>query len=318
MIAPDLQHLLDALADESRPVLDEMLESASDLDTADLEAFRAGWITWAATRKLELLEHLGTLADENIELNFDRVNRLALSDSEPSVRRRAIQNLWECEDPSLGQRLASLLGADPSAEVRSAAAAALGRFVYMGEVDEIDEHLLRQVEDQLLAAQRDDVALEVRLRSLESLGYSSRAEVPELIEAAYRSKQEAHMQSALKAMARSASPAWEEAVTDNLHHPAPGLRAEATRAAGELELRGTVDDLIELTDDPTDEVRRAAIWSLAQIGGQAASQALTRLLETAEDDDEIALIEDGLDYIAFVDGTRDISLFDFDPDDSLS
>jgi HEAT repeat protein len=313
-MSTDLQHLLDALADASRPVVDGMLEAASDLDAAGLQAFQAGWSTWEPARKLELLEHMGQLADENIEINFDRVNRLALGDREPRVRRRAIQNLWECEDPSLGERLAALLGADPSAEVRAAAAAALGRFVYMGEVDEIDERLLRQVEDRLLAAQRDE-DLAVRLRSLESLGYSSRPEVAELIETAYRSRQEPQMQSALKAMARSASPVWEEAVVENLHHAAPGLRTEATRAAGELELRATVDDLIELTDDAIDDVRLAAIWSLAQIGGEAATQALTRLLESAQDEDELALLEDGLDYIAFVNGTRDIPLLDLDPED---
>jgi HEAT repeat protein len=307
-MSTDLQHLLDALADASRPVVDGMLEAASDLDAAGLQAFQAGWSTWEPARKLELLEHMGQLADENIEINFDRVNRLALGDREPRVRRRAIQNLWECEDPSLGERLAALLGADPSAEVRAAAAAALGRFVYMGEVDEIDERLLRQVEDRLLAAQRDE-DLAVRLR------YSSRPEVAELIETAYRSRQEPQMQSALKAMARSASPVWEEAVVENLHHAAPGLRTEATRAAGELELRATVDDLIELTDDAIDDVRLAAIWSLAQIGGEAATQALTRLLESAQDEDELALLEDGLDYIAFVNGTRDIPLLDLDPED---
>jgi HEAT repeat protein len=317
-MSSDLQHLLDALGDPSRPVNDEALEAASDLDAIGLQAFQTGWSTWEPARKLELLEHIGQLADENIELNFDRVNRLALGDAEPPVRRRAILNLWECEDPSLGEHLADLVGADSSAQVRATAAAALGRFVYMGEVDEIDEHLLRQVEDRLLAAQRDDEDPSVRLRSLESLGYSSRPEVVELIEAAYLSGQEPQIQAALKAMARSASPAWEEAVVENLHHPAPGLRAEATRAAGELELRGSVDDLIELTDDASDDVRLAAIWSLAQIGGQDATEALTRLLETAENEDEIALLEDGLDYIAFVDGTRDIPLFDFDAGDTES
>ncbi len=315
-MSTDLQHLLDALGDPLRPVQDEMLESASDLDTAGLQAFETGWSSWEPARKLEVLEHIGQIADENIELNFDRVNRLALADSEPRVRRRAIQNLWECEDPSLGERLAALVGADSDADVRATAAAALGRFVYLGEVDEIDEKLLRQVEDRLLAAQREDRDAAVRLRSLESLGYSSLPEVVELIEAAYLSGQEPQIQSALKAMARSASPAWEDSVVENLHHSAPALRAEATRAAGELELRGSVDDLIELTDDAIDDVRLAAIWSLAQIGGQAATEALTRLLETAEDEDEIALLEDGLDYIAFVDGTRNIPLLDFGAGDS--
>lgn len=311
----DLQPLLDALADPSRPIQDDQLETVSDLDEPRLRTFQAGWSAWDSGRKFEVLEHLGHLADGDIELDFDRINRMALGDEESRVRRQAIQNLWECEDPSLGQRLAALVEADPSAEVRATAAAALGRFVYLGEVEEIDEQLLRQVEGRLLTAQCDDPQEAVRLRSLESLGYSSRPEVTPLIEAAYRSGEEPRMQSALKAMARSASPAWEASILENLQHAAPGLRAEAARAAGELELRDCVDDLIELTEDAIDEVRLAAIWSLAQIGGQDAAQALTRLLESAEVEDERALLEDGLDYIAFVDGTRDIPLLDLDGED---
>jgi HEAT repeat protein len=311
----DLQHLLDALADPLQPIQNELLEAASDLDSPRLQTFQTAWSSWDPARRIQVLEHLGQLADEDIELNFDRINRLALGDEEPRIRRQAIQNLWECEDPSLGQQLAGLVEADSSAEVRATGAAALGRFVYLGEIEEIDEELLRQVEARLLAAQRDDPEEPVRLRSLESLGYSSRPEIAPLIEAAYRSGQEARMQSALRAMARSASPAWEASILANLHHAAPGLRAEAARAAGELELSDCVDDLIELTEDAIDDVRLAAIWSLAQIGGQEASQALTRLLESAEDADEIALIEDGLDYIAFVDGTRNIPLLDLDHED---
>jgi HEAT repeat protein len=224
-------------------------------------------------------------------------------------------NLWECEDPSLGHRLSALLLADPETEVRAAAAAALGRFVYLGEVEEISAQLLQEVEDRLLVAERGDGDEVVRRRSLESLGYSSRPEVPPLIEAAYRSGDERLMQSGLKAMARSANPAWAASVLENLHQPAPGLRAEAARAAGELELRESADELIELTEDAIDEVRQAAIWSLAQIGGESASRALARLLEAVEDEDEAALLEDALDYIAFVDGTRDIPLLDFDAED---
>ena len=312
----ELQNLLDALADPLQPIRNDLLEAASDLDSPRLQAFQTAWSSWDPARRIQILEHLGQLADEDIELNFDRINRMALGDEEPRIRRQAIQNLWECEDPSLGHQLAGLVEADSAAEVRATAAAALGRFIYLGEIEEIDEALLRQVEARLLAAQRDDPEEAVRLRSLESLGYSSRPEIAALIQTAYRSGQEARMQSALKAMARSASPAWEASILANLHHAAPGLRAEAARAAGELELPDSVDDLIELTGDAIDEVRLAAIWSLAQIGGQDASEALSGLLESTEGEDEIALIEDGLDYIAFVDGTRDIPLLDFDPEDS--
>ncbi len=173
----DLQHLLDALADPSQPIQHDLLEAASDLDSPRLQAFQTAWSSWDPARRIQILEHLGQLADEDIELNFDRINRLALGDEEPRIRRQAIQNLWECEDPSLGQQLAGLVEADSAAEVRATAAAALGRFIYLGEIEEIDEALLRQVEARLLAAQRDDPQEAVRLRSLESLGYSSRPEI---------------------------------------------------------------------------------------------------------------------------------------------
>jgi len=311
----DLRQLLETLSDPARPVSASSLETLSDLESSRLRGFQDAWATWTPERKFEVLEHLGRIANENIELDFGRIDRLALADPDAGVRRQAILNLWECEDSSLGQRLAALLVADPSADVRAAAAAALGRFVYLGEVEEIDEQLLRQVEDRLLAAQRGDPDEAVRQRGLESLGYSSRSEVPALIEAAYRSGDENKIQAGLKAMARSANPVWEEYVLENLHHAAPGIRVEATRAAGELDIRSSVDDLIDLTEDAIDQVRQAAIWSLAQIGGEAATQALTRLLERADNEDEASLLEDALDYIAFVEGTRDNPLLDFDAED---
>jgi len=308
----DLQPLLESLGDTAQALSDTRLQGLSDLDSRSLDTLKRAWSEWPAGRKEEVLRHLGHLADEDIELDFDRINRLALEDGAPGVRSQAIVNLWECEDPSLGHRLSALLLADPETPVRAAAAAALGRFVYLGEVEEIEPKLLKEVEDRLLVAQRGDSDEVVRRRSLESLGYSSRPEVPPLIEAAYRSGDERLMQSGLKAMARSANPVWAASVLENLHQAAPGLRAEAARAAGELELRESADDLIELTEDAIDEVRQAAIWSLAQIGGEGATQALARLLEAVEDEDEAALLEDALDYIAFVDGTRDIPLLDFD------
>ena len=311
----DLRQLLETLSDPARPVSASSLETLSDLESSRLRDFQDAWATWTPERKFEVLEHLGRMANENIELDFGRIDRLALADPDAGVRRQAILNLWECEDSSLGQRLAALLVADPSADVRAAAAAALGRFVYLGEVEEIDEQLLRQVEDRLLAAQRGDPDEAVRQRGLESLGYSSRSEVPALIEAAYRSGDEHEIQAGLKAMACSANPVWEEYVLENLLHAAPGIRAEATRAAGELDILSAVDDLIDLTEDAVDQVRQAAIWSLAQIGGEAATQALTRLLERADNEDEAGLLEDALDYIAFVEGTRDNPLLDFDAED---
>jgi HEAT repeat protein len=101
-------------------------------------------------------------------------------------------------------------------------------------------------------------------------------------------------------------------VIHELMSPAPVLRLEAARAAGELDLQDAVPSLIDLLEDVDDDVRRAAIWSLGQLGGAAANEALLRLLDRAEDEDEIELLEDALGNLAFVDGTRDFLMFDFD------
>jgi HEAT repeat protein len=172
--------------------------------------------------------------------------------------------------------------------------------------------MLSSIEEGLLTATTSDPDDHVRRRSLESLGYSSRPEVPALIGKAYDSGEQSWRLSSLVAMGRSASKPWAPKVLQELMSPAPALRLEAARAAGELDLQDSVPALTDLLDDVDDEVRRAAIWSLGQLGGAAANEALQALLDHAEDDDEIELLEDALGNAAFVDGTRDFLMFDFD------
>jgi HEAT repeat protein len=310
--------LIDDLADPSQSLPEDRLHLLSDIDATQASTLTDRWTAIPTERRLALIDRLGKLADENFELTFERINRFAMTDPDELVRRAAIRNLWECEDPGLARSLLAALLDDASNSVRAAAAGALGQFVYLGEVDEVETGLLSRIEDSLLhSASRDDDE-GVRLRSLESLGYSSRSEVPALIERAFDSDDEPQVHSALKAMGRSANPIWQEQVVSQLHNPSPILRAESVRASGELELQAAVQDLIDLTEDADQEVRRAAIWSLAQLGGTRAGETLTRLLETAQNPDDAALLEDAVDYLAFVDGTRDIALVDFDSDEDLS
>ncbi len=312
------KQLIDDLADPSQALPEDRLPLLSDIDAPQVALMANKWTAIPSERRLALIDRLGKLADENFELTFERVNRLAMADPDELVRRAAIRNLWECEDPGLAHLLLAALSDDTSDSVRAAAAGALGQFVYLGEVDEVETGLLSRIEDALLHSATRDADEGVRLRSLESLGYSSRSEVPDLIDRAFASDDEPQVHSALKAMGRSANNVWQEQVVSQLHSATPMLRAESVRAAGELELQAADQDLIDLTEDADQEVRRAAIWSLAQLGGVRAGETLTRLLEAAENPDDAALLEDAVDYLAFVDGTRDIALVDFDSDEDLS
>jgi HEAT repeat protein len=311
-MSAEFEALLAALADGSQPLPLERLPELSDLDTVRMDRLRAVWATIGDERRLKLVDALGDLADDQIEFTFERINRFAMEDPLPAIRARGIRNLWECEDPSLVAPLTAALSTDSVADVRAAAGAALGAFLFLGETHSLPGDLLPRIEEALLNSATNDADDDVRLRSLESLGYSSRGEVPPLIENAYDSKREPWMRAALVAMGRSASKPWGPKVIRELTSPIPSLRLEAARAAGELDLQEAVPSLIDLLEDVSDETRRAAIWSLGQLGGRAASEALLSALDRSEDDDEIELIEDALGNLAFVDGTRDLLLFDFD------
>jgi len=117
--------------------------------------------------------------------------------------------------------------------------------------------------------------------------------------------------SALFAMGRTADNVWAPQILAELERGAPPLRFEAARAAGELELAEAVPALQQLIEEGDIQCREAAIWSLGQIGGDAARTTLLKLLEETDDEEEVDFIEDALDNLAFTDGTADFFLFDF-------
>src|SRR3989304_4623770 len=132
-MSSSFDQLLDALSQPS-PVLPKVdLNFLSDLDVGEL----------------------GRLAQEHIELNFDRVDRMALSDPDGQVRRIAIENLWESEDPALVPARVRAPAAEPDRAVRAPAAAALGAFVSLGEVERLPTESLVEVEAALLSAVQD-------------------------------------------------------------------------------------------------------------------------------------------------------------------
>lgn len=312
----NLQKLLDSLMDEDQPIPALDLAQLSDLNRVQAQTLDQHWHHAPASNRQAVMRHLGQLAQDHIELDFEIVNRMALNDPDPDVRRQAVANLWECEDPDLARELVRLISEDDDESVRARAAEALGRFVYLGEVDKIEAELLGFIEEHLLALVQADDPGEPSLRALESLGYSSRPEVSGLIEAAYASPDEDLKRASVMAMGRSAHEQWVSAVSEELHNPSPLIREEAARAAGELEARSAVGSLIELLDDAKLPVRRAAIWSLGLIGGRRAEKALVGLQANEVFADDAGLIEDALDYLNFLGSTPDFLLMDLDgPDD---
>jgi HEAT repeat protein len=117
-------------------------------------------------------------------------------------------------------------------------------------------------------------------------------------------------------MGRSADERWQATVLSMLDHRLPLLRAEAARAAGELEISEASPALFELVRDPNAGVRAAAIWSLSQIGGEGVRETLENLLAEADDDEETDFLETALDNLAFTEGMPPFALFDFPEDEA--
>jgi len=311
-MAQELDELFSLLMDEEQLLPTEELSALSDLDTRQLDRFSTCWQSLSHQRRRTLLATLGQQADEHIELLFDSINRFGLDDPDPTIRKIAIGNLWESTDPSLPATFLTALNKDSSLEVRAAAADTLGRFVLLEELEDASLMESNQIVDDLLRTVRDGASSDLHRACVKSLGFSSREEAQAIIADAYLSEDEDLVQSALIAMGRSANPVWRPEILQELDHPSPRVRAEAARAAGELELHDAAQPLVELLEDVSDEVIHVAIWSLGQIGGDVARTALFAIQASAPDPETVKKADEALENLAFLEGTPNLLIYDYD------
>ena len=303
------QHPLDILLEElstrrTMPALSS-LHHLSTLGSEDALRVREVWLELPVELRRRLIATLVEMAEADFELDFGAIFRFCLEDRDAEVRAAAVEGLWEDEDVRLVPLLAACLLEDEAVAVRAAAAASLGRFILLGELQKIrpDPHNIAY--EALLAAWHNaEEHLEVRRRALESLAYSGEEAVAELIGAAYDDPEEKMHVSAVFAMGRSADDRWAWHVQQELFSPNPELRYEAARACGELELQDAVPDLEELARDVDPEVQDAALWALGQIGGERAREILEHYCRS--DDEAVrAAAEAALRDLEFLHGDLD-------------
>jgi HEAT repeat protein len=306
--------ILNQLQDISHPFPAANLHRFSDLKLNNLALLKDAWLKIPLDRRVSFLEDLEELAETDTVVSFDDIARFGLKDPDPRVRATSLRLLWESEDPRLAPVFIDMMENDADQVVRASAATAVGLFVYLGELEQIPSDLYHTVEDHLLAVEKGGDAPLVRRRALESLGYSGQVEVAALIKQAYTSGDVEWQASALFAMGRSADAAWEDAVVSRVESPDLEVQLQAVRAAGQLELSGARNALIQLLsshpEELDEEVRAAAAWSLSQIGGEDARATLESLLENTEDDDEADYIEMALENLAFTEDIPGFGMFD--------
>lgn len=304
-----LQRALQALQDPDHPLAGVELDALSDLNRVNLEHFRAAWGGVQPERRREVVAALIEFAEDHVDASFAAIYRWLMEDADPWVRSHAIEGLWEEEDVRLIGPLTRCLESDVDLSVRAAAALSLGRFLLLGEFDQIDASAAQRVENALLAAYYapDQDAL-VRRRILEALANSSHDELPDMILEAYQEDDDILRVGAVFAMGRSADPRWNRIVLDELGSSDSAMLFEAVRASGELEIENALPDLIRLLGDEDVEIRDAAVWALGRIGGREARRALKACC--ASDDEDLAeAAEDALAELDFLAGDDPIPSF---------
>ncbi|GAB4417331.1 MAG: HEAT repeat domain-containing protein [Anaerolineales bacterium] len=317
----DFQTVLDCLLGEEGTIPERYLLQFSDIIPKDLQSLLEAWPRIDLSRKLLLLDQLNALADVNTLVSFDELGRALLEDEEAPVRQRAVRLLVECDDERLIPRYIEMLISDAENAVRAEVASTLGLFVQLGEFDEISEESKQQVEETLLdVTTADEEEPNIRRRALEALGFSSRREVPTLIQSAFEREDPDWRASALFAMGRTSDERWQAQVLQMIAAENRRTRFAAVKSAGELGLKAAGPLLLNLLEEEFDEaIAGAAIWSLSQIGGEDARLYLENLLDNMDEDEpQYRYVEEALDNLAFTDDLAQFDLMSYDPDEDLN
>ena len=311
------QTVVDALLD-SKDFPRRYLPYFSDIDPASLALLLEAWPRVKPTRKRSLFNQLEALAVSDTLVSFDDLARALLTDVDSEVRSRAIRLLVDCDDQKLVPAYIKILERDDDPAVRAETARALGKFVMLGELEEISAHHLHGAEEALFRNESRDGDADVRRAALESLGFSSRLEVPTLIESAFRRADPDWRASALIAMGRSNDDRWQDEVLSMLLNDLPPVQLAAVQAAGELALTSAGPILLQiLEEEENDDVISAAIWSLSQIGGEDARIYIANLLDQtdAENEDLTDFLQEALENLAFTEDLERFELLSFDADE---
>ena len=156
----DINTFISACLDTSKPLHPSIMYRLSDLDTSEIDEIRQIWVDIPTWRKQAIMKDLEQIGNDNLLMDFSAVCRLALGDSDPLVRESAIRIMSEYEIPENIEIFIKLITEDQAQEVRAVAAMALSPYIYLGEIEELPPHILKNVENCLLSVlEGDDVSL---------------------------------------------------------------------------------------------------------------------------------------------------------------
>ncbi len=272
---PNLQQFFDA----KEPINSAKLVQLSGLEAAQVEEVKGYWQAAPVFRKEALVDQMLTLIEDNVDMDFTAIFRLALDEPNSDIVVKAIDGLWECKERWLLERLITMAQTNSRDDVRAAAALGLGKFVLLGALEEIRPALLERVEQTLRdIIDNADEPVVIRRRAVEALSQSPDPAVHDVIRDAYSSAELDMKLAALYAMGQACDDGWLPVLLSEMHNEDPSIRYEAARATGELEDPRAIPALVELTKEDDPEIQEVSIEALGRIGGDEAKNALREIM----------------------------------------
>ena len=287
----------------------------SDISEEQVKQLEPVWHDLPTSYKHKMLVAFTDASESDFDLSYHKVAFLGLEDESELIRSASVDLLWDNESVETMRLLLNLIQQDESPSVKARALVGLGKFILLGEYEEIPELIAYEAQQLAYDLHTDPKqTLEVRRRALEAVSNSSHPQKDKLIRSAYDSDEHLLKVSSLFAMGRTCDEKWEDFLLEELDSDDNELIYEAVRACGEIGLSSSVRQLGKLLLDDDREIQLMVIWSLGEIGGQHAVDILTTFEENIDDDDLLDAIEDALGVASF---SSTGSMFNFDSDDDF-
>jgi len=284
IVPPNFEEIVRDLANEEKALANTALVDLTNLDGGGLSLLTQTWNNISLERRRKIVTRLVELAEENFELNFDSIFKQALKDQDAEVRAKAIEGLWENEEPTMITPYIKLLNEDSSEIVQAAAARALAKYAMLAELKRLGSYSSGKVAQALLAILKDrSKPAEVWRRSLEAAAPLTLPEVKQAIQEAYSSPDVKTKNSAIYAMGKNCDSSWLPILFKEMASANADTRFEAAGACGEICDEEAVPHLIKLTQDKDPEVQEEAILALGKIGGAKARAHLLKCLNSADE-----------------------------------
>jgi len=281
----------------------------------EVAAFTQVWQDLSEADRFQLADALADVAEVYEETSFEPLLMVMLEDESAEVRSAAVAGLAEAVDPLLAERLIMVLTTDPEAEVRAEAASALGEFLFECESEPQAGGTRRRVEDALLETiNTDSEDVLVRRRALESYAYAEDPYTDDVLMESYESDEDEMRASAVFAMGRRLDEDWLAIIHREMDNEVEEIRLAAIFAAGEIGSGASIPFLLRVIgEDPSEDVRVTAVYSLADIESPEAERLLRDLMES-NDEAILAAATDALDMWNARQDLGEMLMFDYGPE----